>query len=249
MIRNFLNKLFSEVPEWDGSERRRSLRTKCEFQLEVNLGQQQCPAQTLDVGASGVKLRLGQPWSALLKRDQEATLRYPDPPFECEHQTVAGKIRWVKTEGRTFVVAVGFDENIETLRHSWVKNVLLENFLNGAHPKRKHHRVHSQHPAIIQLLGESTELRVSLLDLSTRGAKLELAEPLEVGTELLVRLAPLGSEPALTLKSVVRRCHPARAREALHEIGISFAPERGKKTAMLKLFRAAVAKQKKSTLS
>jgi hypothetical protein len=251
VIRNFLNKLFSEIPEWDGAERRRSLRAKCEFQLEVDLGQQPCPARTLDVGASGVRIRLDLPWSAMLKKGQEATLRYPHPPFECEVASVGGKIRWIKSDGKGIIVAIGFNDNIETLRRSWVKHVLLENFKNGADQKRKDLRVHSQLPALLQLPGDTAELQANLRDLSIRGARLQLANPLAVGTELLVRFNAFSSHGPLTLRATVERSYPAEGSEGeeqLHELGLSFTPQHGKKTAMLKLFKAAVAQQRRSTL-
>ena len=246
MLKGFLERLLGGEPAWDGSERRVSLRAKCDFQLELTLPKAVYAAKVLDVGARGVRARIQAPLTRVARRGLTVQARAFNLKFPCELDTIRGKIRWVKPEQEdAFVVAIAFDDELEALQRSWVKAVLLKNLIDATQ-KRTQTRVKALVRTWIQV--ENHQFEGSLRDISTRGARLETVKTYPVGTELTLRIGPArpGSSPELglhgmTLKAIVRRVGPS---PASHQMGLLFQLEDGQRAALLKWVRGAAAQQK-----
>ena len=118
--------LFNKNPSWDGAERRQAFRVRCDFEVEVQAPDCSYLAVCLDAGPQGLKLHIRGPWvKKVLKRAQPIRLRYVQPLYEAELDTVGATIRWVRRQGtQMFTLAVGFEDTIDNLKRSWVKPIL-----------------------------------------------------------------------------------------------------------------------------
>ena len=204
----FLATLFKPAaPEWDGAENRQTFRARCEFEIEVGIGQARYLGKAVDAGPQGLKIRIRGPFKAsAMKPNTPAALRYLEPLFDAQLDSVKAKVRWAKKEGEgVFVVGVMFDEAPENLVRSWVKPVLTKLFQQKTKQKRKTLRVHCNLPISFVYGGKT--LQGHLRDLSAGGALLESLVELPADTEISFAVGPLRDSklPRLALTGKVQR--------------------------------------------
>lgn len=218
---------------WDGAERRQSFRVRCDFEIEMRAPNCSYLARVVDAGPQGLRLKVRGPWVArVLKRSQKVELRYVQPLFEADLDTVGASIRWVRREGENmFSLAVGFSDTLENLRKSWVKPVLQKYFKSDSRKnQRKWMRARCNLPGRLQLQGQAQDVKV--VDLSSTGARLSSIQACELGS--LVELEFQG----ISVRAMVKRCQPDYG---VYRLGLAFAPEKEARKKILTLLQKLVA--------
>ena len=228
MFKAFIERLFSGGIPWDGSDRRLGIRAKCTFDLEVAGEGFSFMGASQNVGPRGIRVKIRGPWNARqMRKGQEVRVKYLTPLFDAELDTVKAKIEWAKKEGNDmFSLALTFVDNVETLRRSWVKPILVKALKSRAAQKRKLLRVTANMPAGLLVDGKGYDGKIR--DLSVGGAKLECFTGFREGTYIALTVIPLKPAPPMPLKALVRRCTLVLG---TYEMGLAFLlDERDKKT-------------------
>lgn len=224
--------LLKRQPDWDGAERRQSFRVRCDFEIEVQGPGCSYLAQCRDAGPQGLRMRVRGPFvKKVLKRGQPIRLRFIQPLFEAELDTVGGAIRWVKREGeQMFSMAVTFEDSLENLKRSWVKPILQKVFKAGSRRnQRQYMRARCQLPGRAVVQGQRVDIKVT--DISTAGARISTVQPVEVGTMLEVEFEKL------VLRAMVRRCQPDYG---VYRLGLAFSPNAEARKKLLTLIKRLV---------
>lgn len=209
--------LFQRLDNWDGSERRKGFRARCDFDLEVQAPEVRYLAHVMDAGPQGLKMRVRGPFvRKVLKSGQPIRLRYVQPLYEAELDTVDASIRWVKREGeQLFTLAIQFEDSIDNLKKSWVKPVLQRVFkTQSRRNQRKWMRARCNLSATALVGGKVVDVKVN--DLSTSGARIASLQPFHVGEATELHLE------GMVLRAMVRRCQPEYG---VHRVGLAFAPD------------------------
>lgn len=217
---------------WDGSERRLSFRVKCDFELELQLPGNRYLAQVVDAGPQGLKMRVRGPYIAkILKSGALLQLRYVEPVYGAELDTVGGEIRWVKREGeQLFTLAVALKDSLENLKRSWVKPVLQKVFKTVSRKNlRDTMRAKCNLPARLTIEKRTLDIKVN--DLSTTGARVACLVGLTIGD-----IAELEVE-GLRLRCKVRRCEPEYG---VFRVGLAFSSDEKLKPKILTLVKKLV---------
>ena len=245
MIQKFLERLLGGSPEWDGSDRRITLRAKCNFELEVAMPTARYLGTALDAGPKGVRLRIRGPWNArLLRAGTRVTLKHIEPMFDAQLDTVQCKISWVKKEAdNLFLLAVGFDDSLENLKMSWVKPVLMKGLKSQVKQQRKQLRVRANLTTMLRV--DTQEIEGRLRDLSMGGAQIETFKSLPLGTQVTVKFGPVAPHPEMVMKGTVRRCEQALG---ACQIGVAFFLLEGQKKQLLKFIKDFVELQNQAAL-
>lgn len=224
--------LLKRNPDWGGEERRQAFRVRCDFEIEVQAPGCSYFAQCIDAGPQGLKLRIRGPWvKKVLRRGQPIRLRYVEPIFGAELDTVGGSICWVRREGeQLFSMAVSFEDTLENMKKSWVKPILQKVFKAGSRRnQRRYMRAKCQLPGRALIGGKKQEVKFT--DLSTSGARLSALQPLEVGSATEVEFEQL------SLRAIVRRC---AADYGVYRIGVAFHPDAETKKKLVRLVKKLV---------
>ncbi len=175
---------------WSGMDRRQSLRAPCRFEIQVSGSQFSFLAKTKDIGPTGLRLEASGAFPSFLKRGTEVRVKHLNAPFDCEKDTVQAKIVWVKRKNAgLFQCACSFQEEVEVLKRSWVRSVLVKALRQTPQQKRKHLRVRTDWlvPAFLQ--DKVVEVRVR--DLSLAGARFETPEEICERDSIALRLKDL----------------------------------------------------------
>lgn len=190
---------------WDGSDQRKTMRTKCDFELEVGCPNLRYMARALDASPRGIRVRIRGPYKpSIVKKGQSAHLKWLTPMYEAEVDTVQAKIAWTKREGENlFLVGLVFDDTLENLQKSWVKPVLLKGLKKKVAQHRKSLRVRCNLPARFSVNGEPLDGCVH--DLSLEGARLESFQSVAEGTPLVLECGPVGNLAALKVNGTIKR--------------------------------------------
>ena len=224
--------LLKKSPDWDGGERRQAFRVRCDFEIEIQGPGCSYLAACKDAGPHGLRLRVRGPWvKKVLKRGQPVALRFVQPLYEAELDTVGGAIRWVRREGeQMFTLAVGFHDSIDNLRRSWVKPILQKAFkADSRRNQRQYMRARCQLAGKATIEGQKVDIKVT--DVSTSGARLSALQPLNVGTVFEVEFEKV------VQRAIVRRCQPDYG---VYRIGVSFSPDPAARAKLLTLVKRLV---------
>lgn len=186
---DWLRKLLG-AEAWSGMERRQSLRAPCGFEIQVSGGQFSFLAKAKDIGPTGLRLEASGAFPKVLKRGLEVKIKHLNAPFDCQKDTVQARVVWVKRKNAgLFQCACSFQEEIEALKRSWVRSVLVKSLRQPPQQKRKYLRVRTDWlvPAILQ----SKVVEVRLRDLSLAGARFETQEEICERDSIALRLKDL----------------------------------------------------------
>ena len=231
-FQSLFGNLLKRIPDWEGEERRQAFRVRCDFEIEVQAPGCSYFAQCLDAGPQGLKLRIRGPWvKKVLRRGQPIRLRYVEPMYEAELDTIGGSIRWVRREGeQLFTMAVGFEDTLENMKRSWVKPILQKVFKAGSRRnQRRYMRAKCQLPGKALIGGKKQDVKIT--DLSSSGARLSALQPLELGAATEVEFEQL------VLRAIVRRC---AADYGVYRIGVAYHPDAETKKKLVRLIRKLV---------
>lgn len=231
-FQSLFGNLLKRIPDWEGEERRQAFRVRCDFEIEVQAPGCSYFAQCIDAGPQGLKLRIRGPWvKKVLRRGQPIRLRYVEPMYEAELDTIGGSIRWVRREGeQLFTMAVGFEDTLENMKRSWVKPILQKVFKAGSRRnQRRYMRAKCQLPGKALIGGKKQDVKIT--DLSSSGARLSALQPLELGAATEVEFEQL------VLRAIVRRC---AADYGVYRIGVAYHPDAETKKKLVRLIRKLV---------
>ena len=231
-FQSLFGNLFKRIPDWGGEERRQAFRVRCDFELEVQAPGCSYFAQCIDAGPQGLKLRIRGPWvKKVLRRGQPIRLRYVEPMYEAELDTVGGSICWVRREGEQFFsMAVSFEDTLENMKKSWVKPILQKVFKAGSRRnQRRYMRAKCQLPGKALIGGKKQDVKIT--DLSTSGARMSALQPLEIGAATEVEFEQL------VLRAIVRRCVTDYG---VYRIGVAFNPDAETKKKLVRLVKKLV---------
>jgi hypothetical protein len=224
--------LLKKNPAWDGAERRQSFRVRCDFEVEIQAPGCSYLASCLDAGPQGLRMRVRGPFvKKVLRRAQPIRLRYVEPLYEAELDTVSAAIRWVRREGeQLFTMAVGFDDTIDNLKRSWVKPILQKVFKSGSRKnQRQYMRARCQLAGTAVIQGQRVDIKVT--DVSTSGARLSALQPVDIGSVVEVEFEKV------VQRAIVRRC---QADYGVYRIGVSFSPDPTARAKVLTLVKRLV---------
>lgn len=231
-FQSLFGNLLKRLPDWAGEERRQAFRVRCDFEIEVQAPGCSYLARCVDAGPQGLKLKVRGPFvKKVLRRGQPVRLRYVEPIYEAELDTVGGTICWVRREGeQIFTMAVGFEDTLDNMKRSWVKPILQKVFKAGSRRnQRRHMRAKCQLPGKVLIGGKKQDVKVT--DLSTSGARVSSLHPLEVGAATEIEFEKL------VLRALVRRCAPDYG---VYRLGLAFAPDPETKKKLLRLVKRLV---------
>lgn len=224
--------LFKKDPDWDGAERRQSFRVRCDFEVEIQAPGVSYLAVCMDAGPQGLKMRVRGPFvKKVLKRGHPIRLRYVQPLYEAELDTVSAAVRWVRREGeQMFTLAVGFEDSIENLKRSWVKPILQKVFKAGSRRnQRQYMRARCQIAGRAVVEGKRVDIKVT--DVSTSGARISALQPMEIGHTFEIEFENV------VQRAIVRRCQPDYG---VYRIGVAFSPDPKARAQILKLVKRLV---------
>ena len=233
---DFLRRLLGFRPDWDGSDRRSSLRARCDFDLVVQGKNLEFHGRALDASPKGIRVRIRGHWNPRsVKHGVMVSMRCPQPPVECEVDTIQGRISWVKRlDKELFLLAISFEDTIDHLRRSWVKPVLMKGLHSKVRQQRGFVRVACNLPVQFAFHGEVHEGK--LHDLSVQGGRLETLHIFSQGSHLELRLRA-HELPPLNIRSVVRR---ADVKLSTGFYGLNFLIEEPAKKVLLRYVRAVL---------
>lgn len=222
---DWFKRLFGQ--DWDGADRRASLRAKCTFEMQVTSSKCSFLAQAKDVGPTGIRFEGRGAFPSALKRGLEVQLKHLSASMECDRDTVVGKVVWVRRRNAgQFECAATFLEPPEQLKKSWVRPVLARAIKVAPQQKRRYLRVRADWTVPVNLSGQHFEVR--LRDISLHGARFESIRELAVGEALTMRL-----------KEMQLRCQIRRVQKVGGSwiIGVQFDPDSGQRKALLKMLK------------
>ncbi|MBT9588193.1 PilZ domain-containing protein [bacterium] len=212
---------------WDGSDRRQSLRVRCNFEVQASSTQCSFLAKTRDIGPTGIRIEGRGAFPSSLKAGVLLQIKHLSAPMDCERETVKARVVWVvRKNAGLFQCAAAFDEDVETLRHSWVRSVLAKAIKQAPKQKRKYLRVHCDWTIPAQLNGEALEVR--LRDLSLHGARVEVLREICERDTLSLRIKEM------KLQCEIRRISKAGGS---HLVGVNFRPQAAQQKQLLQLIK------------
>jgi hypothetical protein len=231
-LEEIFGKWIRRLPDWDGAERRQSFRVRCDFEIEIQAPGRSYLAKVVDAGPQGLRLRVRGPWvPKVLKRSQLLNLRYVQPLYEADLDSVGASIRWVRREGKQlFSMAVSFADSVDNLRRSWVKPVLRRYFKTESRRNlRQWLRARCNLVGKVSHQGRQAEVKVT--DISSSGARLSSLEPIAIGEILELYVE------GMVLRCSVRRC---QADYGVFRVGVHFAPDKVTRKKVISLVRKLV---------
>jgi hypothetical protein len=209
-------------PDWDGTERRKTLRARCSVDVQLAAAGLDLAARVTEVGPTGLRIesRAGAP--ARLKPGAAVSVQAPGH----SGSPVVGKIVWIRAKSPTgFSLAVRIDTR-KPLDSTWAKPVLQEAVRSEPRQKRRFIRVRADW--IVEGTYEGQELEMRVRDLSVTGARLESRDPLQVGRPVLLKMANMMVEAEVRQVS---------QRELNYLIGVRFQAHQPQAEQMLQLVR------------
>lgn len=218
-----LQKLLGKpVPDWDGMERRKTLRARCSVEVQVSCGGVQLQARVTELGPHGLRIESRAQAGPKLKPGATVNIQAgPDGGAP-----VSGKIVWIRAKSPSgFSLAVRLDPR-KPLDGTWAKPVLQEAVRSEPRQKRRFIRVRADW--IVEGTYEEQQLEMRVRDLSVTGARLECRAPLQVGRPLLLKMANMMVEAEVRQVS---------QRELNYLIGVRFQAHQPHAEQMLQLVR------------
>lgn len=190
---------------WDGSDNRKTMRTKVDFEVEVGCPNQRYMGRAIDASPRGLRVRIRGPYRpSIIKKGLATQLKWLTPMYEAEVDTIQSKVAWVKKEGENlFLLGLVFDDTLENLQKSWVKPVLLKGLRKKVAQHRKSLRVRCNLAAKFSVNGQAME--GCLHDLSIEGARLESFQAVAEGSPIVLEAGPVGQLAPLKLNGTVKR--------------------------------------------
>lgn len=181
---------------------RQVVRMRCLYAVECRFGKRSSPAQVVDIGLGGMKLRCSQPPTV----GELVEVSYPESPARAQQPSVPCRVEWARGRDRDGAVFVGltYEASNELLGQSWVKGLLKE---LGFRPertfqRRRYLRAEGAVPVRVGLeSGQAVEAR--LCNLGVQGALLEGAPPLPPGTGLELTIGPFEALPSFQASGTV----------------------------------------------
>lgn len=212
---------------WDGSDRRESLRVRCNFEVQVTGTHCSFLAKAVDLGPTGLRVECRGAFPSSLKKGGALQIKHLNCPMDCERETVKARVAWAtpKNPG-LFQCAALFDDEVENLKKSWVRSILARAIKQSPKQKRKYLRVRCDWTVAAQINGKAAQ--VQLRDLSMQGARLEL--PAEISERDRIILDIKG----LILPGSIRRVSKTGG---TYMIGVDFQTNPGQSKKLLQIIK------------
>jgi len=192
--------LENEWDTFDGLEKRRVLRSPCDWPVKVQASEETWTGTALDVSSRG--LRLALPLDASLKRGQEIELHSLRPVRSRLANQARAVVRWYRKEKACLLVGVSVAQ-LKEVEQSWLYALLASVFSKGGEQKRSSLRVHCS--LEVNFRSSHGVFSGRLLDLSIGGGLLETEASLTVGGQVEITLGPCAPLPALLLIARLQR--------------------------------------------
>lgn len=230
--------LANEWEQFDGLEKRRVLRSPCDWPACLRQGDESWIGKARDVSSRG--LRMSIPLQASVRRGELVELQTLRPVREPLRDLAEGKICWVRRSKGECLVGVSF-ANLKEIEHSWLYSLLASVFHKDSDQKRTSLRVSCS--MAVHLRGAGGLVPGQLLDLSIGGALLECEQSYSSGSTIEMTLGPWAPLPALKIACKVQRIlKPGE----LFRYGVRFQVGDGNRQALLDYVRLSYAKGRKS---
>lgn len=182
---------------YDGSERRKSVRIQCHYQVFCSQGLKRFEAIVQDVGLTGLQLTT----ATRLKR-----LQTLDVVPTNGGNAVPCTIRWCKRENQAYVAGAYFELRPSELVHSWVSQLLTAVGFNEEAVYQRRTAIRASADLEVTLRGEGEEMLAGrLLDLGVGGALVQVSQEVQMGTRYALVVGPLKNLEAMRLDGEVVR--------------------------------------------
>lgn len=216
-------KFFTVARGRDGSERRKSVRIQCHYQVYCSHGLRRFEAVVQDVGLTG--LQIGS--TMRLKRGQllDVVPVNGGNPVPCQ-------VRWCKSEDREFRAGLSFELRPSELVHSWVSQLLTAVGFNeeAVYQRRTAIRIATDLPAALKAGG--MEIAGRLLDLGVGGALVQVDQELAMEARYTLVVGPLKGLDTMKLEGEVVRVDSPDAAEK-YNVGLRFLSLTGAQVRLL----------------
>ena len=243
MLRQFIERLLGPTP-WDSSDRRRKLRVKVHFALEIIFPTFITTGTAVDMGPTGIKVKIPADRDPMVMKGQMVRLKYVPPQFKGLH-TIECQARWLSKEGdKKFVLGLVFDDSGVDVRKSWVPGVKTLVNEQQSVGDRKQLRVETAIDTRFKV--DDQERNGQLRDLSSSGGLLETSRHYSEGTRMELTLLFKPPHAPVTLEAVVCR---SQTQKTTSHLGLVFLTTDKQKRFLQNLVKAIVALQNKDEAS
>lgn len=212
---DLIQKLFGKV-NWDGTERRKAVRTRCS--LELWLVRQKTMGKVRDLGQSGLRLDCPVAYGPHLKRGTLVELA----PAEQQAPPVVARVCWIKNSSEVCRLGLRFTS---ALKDTWMQD-LIDRVAGQPKQKRRHIRVRTDWT--VQAYANGIPLEARLRDLSVTGCRFETVDSVVVGQALRLKMG------SIEVAAEVRR---VSGQGAVNLVGVRFdaqEPQTGQLVSLLR---------------
>lgn len=225
---DWLRKLLGKAESWDGSDRRSALRVPCVFEVQVTGARCSFLGKSKDIGPTGIRIEARGAFPDSLKPKLAIQIKHLSAPMDCDRDVVTAQVAWVRRKNAgLYQFAATFQEDIESLRRSWVRSVLAKAIKQPPKQKRRYLRVRCERMVAAFLNGEVVE--VKLRDLSVQGARLEVLREVSQKDSLALRLEQM--KVACEIRRVARA-------NGVYVVGVNFQPDPAQAKKLLELIKS-----------
>lgn len=213
---------------WDGSDRRQSLRVRCNFEVQVTGSQCSFLARTLDMGPTGLRVECRGAFPSSLKKGVALQIKHLNCPMDCERETIKARVAWATPKNPSlFQCAALFEDEVENLKKSWVRSLLVRAIKQPPKQKRKYLRVRCDWTVAAQINGTATQIQ--LRDLSMQGARLEVPSEISERDRLVLNIK------GLILPGQIRRVSKTGG---TYMVGVNFQTNPGQSKKLLQIIKS-----------
>lgn len=212
-------------------QNRQATRLPCNFPVTCTHGGTRLAASVVDMGLSGLRVRLDPEVAAALEVNLETRhllgLQYGGPSNCFEFNTVQARVAWVNRRVDGAIEAgAAYTHPVAYLERSWVRHLLRLFDLDSisVRDRRRHVRMPCGLQAWIGLAGEargaSDVAAVQIVNLSAGGVLLDVTSEFPVGAAVVVRFQRAQGDQIIS-DGTIRRCKPV-ARTGGYRVAVTF---------------------------
>jgi hypothetical protein len=213
---DLIQKLLGRKVNWDGTDRRRFVRSRCNFELSVDkLGAQ---VRVRDLGQNGLRLDCSSQYGPKLKAGTLIGLRLGQP----DASPVPARVCWIRNSAEVSRLGLKF---VGSLKNTWMQELIDR---VAGQPRQKRRSIRVKTDWTVQAYHGHLQLEARLRDLSVTGCRFETRDSVLVGQELRLKMG------TIEVTAEVRRVSGDRG---LNLVGVKFSTQEPQTQQLVDLLR------------
>ena len=174
-----IQRLLGKKVLWDGTDRRKSVRTRCNFELVVE--KLDFRARVRDLGQNGLRLDCSSQFGPKLKPGTHNLL----VPETQDSPSVRATVCWINNSAEISRLGLRFSSS---LKGSWMQDA-IDRVAGQPRQKRRHIRVRTDWT--VQAFDGNLVMDARLRDLSVTGCRFETRDSVVVGQPLRLKMGSI----------------------------------------------------------